>query len=138
MKIVLFAICFCFVLFGFVLVLVSAYFLCFWFLFFFHLVLLFFFCIRICCIHVKHFTIVMHNLSWLSFPFSALLCFLFYLLSCLCILRLLSDNFILLCCTNISNENQHRWRWRRCTFPFNNIIYIAYNYCCNYNCLEYI
>lgn len=54
------------------------------------------------------------------------------------ILCLLSDNFNLLCCTNMSNENQHRWRWRRCAFPFNNIIYIAYNYCCNYNCLEYI
>lgn len=75
-----------------------------------------------------------------GFLFHSLLCFAFFfnLLSCLCILRLLSDNFILLCCTNISNENQHRWRWRRCTFPFNNIIYIAYNYCCNYNCLEYI
>lgn len=53
----------------------------------------------------------------------ALLSLSFSSFSCLCILRLLSDNFILLCCTNISNENQHRWRWRRCTFPFNNIIY---------------
>lgn len=67
-----------------VLVLVSAYFLCFWFLFFFHLVLLFIFCIRICCIHVKHFTIVMHNLSWQSLLFFAFLDLSFLRLFCVC------------------------------------------------------
>lgn len=77
-------ICHLFVFCFLVLVLVSAYFLCFWFLFFFHLVLLFIFCIRICCIHVKHFTIVMHNLSWQSLLFFAFLHLSFLRLFCVC------------------------------------------------------
>lgn len=134
MKIVLFAICLFFGFWFWFWFPLTFYVFGFWFLFFFHLVLLFIFCIRICCIHVKHFTIVMHNLSWQSLFLPCVSSSFFSAF----ILRLLSDNFNLLCCTNMSNENQHRWRWRRCAFPFNNIIYIAYNYCCNYNCLEYI
>lgn len=86
MKIVLFAICLFFVFgfgFGFRLLVMFLVF-GFWFLFFFHLVLLFIFCIRICCIHVKHFTIVMHNLSWQSLLFFAFLHLSFLRLFCVC------------------------------------------------------
>lgn len=94
MKIVLFAIwfLFCFI-FGFAFVFFrifwfhfSAYVLClvFWFLFFFFCFSAFAFCIL-----VKHFTIVMHNLSWLSFCFSFSLSFLlFSCVFCVCFHRI--------------------------------------------------
>lgn len=101
----------------------------------FYLVFVFgFFCLCFMfgfCIFVKHFTIVMHTLSW--FCVSHIVASMLLLLFLLLLLLLSNEQF--------ENLLQLQFSWLHgAMFTLSTliIIYIAYNYCCNYNCLEYI